>query len=416
MPPVSRAQRAAMHAAAEGHSTLGIPKKVGEEFDEADPGGKLPKKKPAKKDDESMAKRIMRAFKLNEISAVDRPAQEGARMVLMKRDDDVSDSVTFNEDGDIYWKREFNASQRQAAASSGAAEPDGSYPIKNKGDLHNAMQAIGRSKNPSKTRAHIRARAKSLGLESELSDSFKREPSGVLSMDITEDQLNKMIQDAVASAQQAGELKLSKAVDELAKAETDIAVSRLPEAHKAYYDNLPDEARRPFLSKSSDDRAVEIEKAQPKLSPDLQKMLDEAKANEIILKGLLEDRDVQKYAKKAVEIGLQEIHGEVLRKAYKGDEKAIGKLEELFKGLTEQVRTGKLFSEFGTHNARPASAADEMNAKVDELVADTRKAGKSITKERAFVEIYENSANADLKKRFDIEDFRKRQMVSGVVA
>lgn len=33
------------------------------------------------------AKRIMREFKINEISAVDNPAQEGARAVLLKRDD-----------------------------------------------------------------------------------------------------------------------------------------------------------------------------------------------------------------------------------------------------------------------------------------------------------------------------------------
>ena len=43
MPPKSEAQRKAMFAAAEGHSTLGIPKSVGKEFAEADPGGKLPK-------------------------------------------------------------------------------------------------------------------------------------------------------------------------------------------------------------------------------------------------------------------------------------------------------------------------------------------------------------------------------------
>jgi hypothetical protein len=41
-PPVSQAQRAAMHAAAEGHSTIGIPSSVGKEFSNADPGGKLP--------------------------------------------------------------------------------------------------------------------------------------------------------------------------------------------------------------------------------------------------------------------------------------------------------------------------------------------------------------------------------------
>ena len=34
-----------MHAAAAGHSTLGIPKKVGQEFSNADQGGKLPARK-----------------------------------------------------------------------------------------------------------------------------------------------------------------------------------------------------------------------------------------------------------------------------------------------------------------------------------------------------------------------------------
>lgn len=42
--PKSQKQRAAMHAAAEGKSTLGIPKTVGKEFVKGDPGGKLPKR------------------------------------------------------------------------------------------------------------------------------------------------------------------------------------------------------------------------------------------------------------------------------------------------------------------------------------------------------------------------------------
>lgn len=72
-------------------------------------------------------------------------------------------------------KREFSAKERQSAAASGAAESDGSFPIKSEADLKNAMRAIGRSKNPAKTKAHIRARAKALGLTSMLSDAFKRE-------------------------------------------------------------------------------------------------------------------------------------------------------------------------------------------------------------------------------------------------
>jgi hypothetical protein len=45
MPSVSEAQRKAMFAAAEGKSTLGIPKSVGKEFAAADTGGKLPERK-----------------------------------------------------------------------------------------------------------------------------------------------------------------------------------------------------------------------------------------------------------------------------------------------------------------------------------------------------------------------------------
>ena len=49
MPPVSERQRRAMQAAAHGHSTIGIPKKVAKEFVSADKGGKLPKTKHKKK-------------------------------------------------------------------------------------------------------------------------------------------------------------------------------------------------------------------------------------------------------------------------------------------------------------------------------------------------------------------------------
>ncbi len=48
-PPTSEAQRRAMHAAASGKSTIGIPKSVGKEFADTDRGGKLPEK--AKKEE-----------------------------------------------------------------------------------------------------------------------------------------------------------------------------------------------------------------------------------------------------------------------------------------------------------------------------------------------------------------------------
>jgi hypothetical protein len=127
-----------------------------------------------------MARTIMRAFKLAEISAVDRPAQKPARMAIMKRDD--GQLYTSIEKGDLddaavtYLKREFTAEERERAASSGAALPDGSFPIENAVDLHNAMRAVGRAKNQSKAKAHIRERAKALGLETKLTDAFKSAP------------------------------------------------------------------------------------------------------------------------------------------------------------------------------------------------------------------------------------------------
>lgn len=71
-------------------------------------------------------------------------------------------------------KREFSTAQRASAASSGAAMPDGSYPIENIKDLHNAIQAVGRAKNPDATRRHIRRRAKALGASDTLPDSWSK--------------------------------------------------------------------------------------------------------------------------------------------------------------------------------------------------------------------------------------------------
>jgi len=62
--PVSKAQNAAMHAAAAGKSTIGIPKKVGKEFAKGAKGKKL-KKLPQHVDGD----RAKRAIKRGAISA-----------------------------------------------------------------------------------------------------------------------------------------------------------------------------------------------------------------------------------------------------------------------------------------------------------------------------------------------------------
>lgn len=61
--------------------------------------------------------------------------------------------------------REFSEDRRRELAESGEAMPDGSYPIVNEEDLRNAIQAIGRAKDPEATKRHIRKRARALGKE-----------------------------------------------------------------------------------------------------------------------------------------------------------------------------------------------------------------------------------------------------------
>lgn len=60
--------------------------------------------------------------------------------------------------------REYSQEERERLAKKGHALPDGSYPIVDREDLENAIQAIGRAKDPDKAKAHIKKRARELGL------------------------------------------------------------------------------------------------------------------------------------------------------------------------------------------------------------------------------------------------------------
>ena len=153
-----------------------------------------------------MTKRIMRAFKLNEVSAVDRPAQAHAKMVLMKRADDSDDE---------YWKRDFSDKERQQLAGTGAALPDGSFPIKTTQDLKNAIHAIGRAKDPGKAKAHIISRAKSLGATSMLPDGWVSKGADI---EMTTEELNALIAKAVSDATADLTKSLKTTQDELAAA------------------------------------------------------------------------------------------------------------------------------------------------------------------------------------------------------
>lgn len=95
-------------------------------------------------------------------------------------DDDDDDDLellagepSVSHDDSLYFDREFSTAEREKAAAKGQAMSHGGFPIKNEKDLRNAIRAIGRAKNRSATIAHIKKRAKALGLTSLLPESWK---------------------------------------------------------------------------------------------------------------------------------------------------------------------------------------------------------------------------------------------------
>lgn len=91
--------------------------------------------------------------------------------------DDVekAEEVLFEEDETDIFKADFSEKERKKLAKKKEALPDGSFPIRNASDLKNAIQAIGRAKDPTKAKAWIKKRAKALGKEDLLPDTWKAE-------------------------------------------------------------------------------------------------------------------------------------------------------------------------------------------------------------------------------------------------
>lgn len=106
--------------------------------------------------------RVMRNIRIKELSLVDNPANQHSHVSVFKRADPAVE----------YWKRDFTQAERDAAAESGTAMSDGSFPIKNAKDLANAIKAIGRAKDQAAARKHIIQRAKDLGLTASLPEEW----------------------------------------------------------------------------------------------------------------------------------------------------------------------------------------------------------------------------------------------------
>lgn len=363
---------------------------------------------------------LLKDLKISEISSVDRGAGEGVKVML--------------------YKREFSADERRAAADAGDALPDGSFPIKTVGDLENAVRAYGRAKDPAKAKAHIISRARSLGATDKLpadwlskgdhsmteEEKRAKEKAEAEKAEKEKAEKEKAEKDEMAmreKARKAAERRKKKPMlgeddddtedqEETAKAVGKALASlrKMSPKHRQYFDNadFDDDEASKFLRMKPEDRDEHIaDNPDPheSASPAIKKALADAAVMKAEFAKLQEEREVTKFEKRAVAIGLPEVAGETLRKAYAGDATAIAKLEQTIKGLTAQVEQGALFKEFGHAGAKAATAKAEVLAKAEEL----RKANPKLSEASAFTKVYTDPANAELKKRYDAEEWSGRR-------
>lgn len=67
----------------------------------------------------------------------------------------------------------YTAEERRKLAESGAALPDGSFPIVNCSDAEKAIHAQGRAQDQGKAVAHIKTRVKALGCSGTIFDNYR---------------------------------------------------------------------------------------------------------------------------------------------------------------------------------------------------------------------------------------------------
>ena len=357
--------------------------------------------------------RQLKNIVIKEVSSVDRGAGDGARVMLIKRDapkekpaDNVIDMTGLLK-GAVRKEGAIDFDEAQANMESREAANDMIQEVNEAICAFScAVQSILCDEDVGDKNAAIQ----------ESFAQFKSYLAGLspesMEKAMTPDEIKKQVEMQVAEAvKKAGETHAA----ELAKRDAEIAFLKMSPAHQEFAKAMSDEDKKKFAAKTAAERDKDVEDAKKalvtKIDPEIQKRLDKADENEKLLKGLIEKDEIATFAKRATDLGLPESHGEVLRKAYGGDAEAIKKHEEMLKGLAEQVKTGKVFSEFGSSISKVgATAYDELVAKA----AEYRKTpeGQKLTVEQAFDKVYNDPANVELRKRYSDEEVAKRNRVA----
>lgn len=93
-----------------------------------------------------------------------------------------------SEAAEIALKRAYSDEDRQMMAKQGTAMEDGSFPITNEMDLRNAIQAVGRAKDPMAAKMHCMKRAQALKMEDVIPANWEQEKSAESSISLSREE------------------------------------------------------------------------------------------------------------------------------------------------------------------------------------------------------------------------------------
>lgn len=200
-------------------------------------------------------RRIMRALKINEISAVDFPAQQGAQVAIMKRDDekpseqeslDKRAALTTETAGHTHLliiDREMGDGARPAGMTSYVDGHEHPWIMDAMGNVE-IGEADGHTHEMG-TLSTTAERAQELLMQKQEEATGRGRRRRTQEENVTDD------------AKKVDELttKMADLEKQLKKSE---AFGALPDTHKAYYNGLDDAAKDAFLAKSAEEQTAEV--------------------------------------------------------------------------------------------------------------------------------------------------------------
>lgn len=295
-------------------------------------------------------------------------------------------------------QKDFSSDQRQEMAGNGEALSDGSYPIPNKDYLERAIKALGRGKNnpKSKIKAHIIARAKALGADAMIPDTWVHKESAVAkALRVIENAvLGKSQDERPSTPDDPGDTTESDdpAGETVNKggtvAESTIQVPIKKEDGSWDLSGVPDDARPFFV-----EMIEKADRTEAKLTAAEERL---AQADDTLV-----TRDIVAKADEVRFVASPDELVPVLKAAKeKLDPETFGKLEAILTTANERIEKSELFTELGSRHGESSESAGDAWAKIEKAADDLVEKSDGISREAAIARVLDTPEGGRLYSQY----------------